>query len=316
LKKVLVTGGAGFIGSHVVDKFILKGYNVVVVDNLSTGDPKNLNKRAKIHEVDITSPELNRIFLQERPDYVVHQAAQIDVQKSLADPLYDARVNIIGTLNILECSRKIGVKKLVYASSAALYGDPEYLGIDEQHRAYPMSNYGVSKYTPEHYLRVYDGLYGLSYVVLRYANVYGPRQLATGEGGVISIFINRMLNNKPPVVFGDGKQTRDFIYVEDVAEANLKAVEGDSKGVYNISTNKQTSVNQLVELLKGIIKTDVEPVYKAPRAGDIRHSFLDNTKAVKELKWKPRTTLYEGLCRTVEYYRSRKVFGVDKVLSM
>ncbi|MBE3591900.1 MAG: SDR family oxidoreductase [Thermoanaerobacter sp.] len=301
--KVLVTGGAGFIGSNIVDLLIENGHEVVIVDNLSTGKEEFINKKAIFYKKDITDDDLYEIFEKEKPDYVIHQAAQIDVQKSIDNPVFDAKVNILGTVNLLKCCRKSGVKKVIYASSAAVYGNPEYLPIDEVHKINPISYYGISKHTPEHYFEVYRQLYGLKYTILRYANVYGIRQDPKGEGGVISIFIDKMLKGERPIIFGDGKQTRDFVYVKDVAKANLLALERGDNEVVNISTNKPTSINELVEMMNKIMNTSLEPIYTEPRKGDIVHSYLDNKKALDVFGWKPEYSLEEGLKETIEYYK-------------
>jgi len=312
--KVLVTGGAGFIGSNIADLFIENGYEVVIVDNLSTGKEEFINKKAIFYKKDITDDDLCGIFEKEKPDYVIHQAAQIDVQKSIDNPVFDAKVNVLGTVNLLECCRKSGVKKIIYASSAAVYGNPEYLPIDEGHRINPISYYGISKHTPEHYFEVYRQLYGLKYTILRYANVYGIRQDPKGEGGVISIFIDKMLKGERPVIFGDGNQTRDFVYVKDVAKANLLALERGDNEVVNISTGKPTSINELVEMMNKIMNTSLKPIYTEPRKGDIMHSYLDNKKALDVLGWKPEYSLEEGLKETIEYYRVK--YAEDEVAVM
>ncbi|MEG6569730.1 SDR family oxidoreductase [Thermoanaerobacterium thermosaccharolyticum] len=300
---ILVTGGAGFIGSNIVDLLIDNGYDVIVVDNMSTGKKENINKKARFYNIDITDNDLYKAFEDEKIDIVIHHAAQIDIQRSINDPVFDAKANIIGTINLLECCRKFDVKKIVYASSAAVYGDPEYLGVDEKHRVNPISYYGISKHTPEHYIKVYNELYGLKYTILRYANVYGIRQDPKGEGGVISIFIDKMLNGERPVIFGDGNQTRDFIYVKDVAKANLLALEKGDNEIINISTNKATTINELVNIMNKIMNASLKPIYAVPRKGDIVHSYLDNKKAKDVLGWKPDYELEDGLKETVEYYR-------------
>lgn len=301
--KVLVTGGAGFIGSHVVDLLIENGYEVVIVDNLSTGKEEFINKKAIFYKKDLTDDDLYEIFEKEKPDYVIHQAAQIDVQRSVDDPVFDAKVNILGTVNLLESCRKSGIKKVIYASSAAVYGNPEYFPIDEVHKINPISYYGISKHTPEHYFEVYRQLYGLKYTILRYANVYGIRQDPKGEGGVISIFIDKMLKGERPIIFGDGNQTRDFVYVKDVAKANLLALKRGDNEVVNISTGKPTSINELVEIMNKIMNTSLESIYTEPRKGDIVHSYLDNKKALEVLGWKPEYSLEDGLRETIEYYK-------------
>jgi UDP-glucose 4-epimerase len=303
--KVLVTGGAGFIGSHIVRKLLDEGCHVAVVDNLATGSEDRVPARCPLYKVDVAGSELAEVMAFEKPDYVIHQAAQIDVQRSLRDPLGDARTNVLGTINVLTQCGELGVKKLVYASSAAAYGHPAYLGVDEQHPAEPISFYGISKYMPEHYIRAFSRLHGLKYVILRYANVYGIGQDPKGEGGVISIFMDRVLRRQPPVIYGDGEQTRDFIYVSDVAEANVRALKYGENTTCNISTNKEVSINELVEMLGLVAGTDIKPVYKEARPGDIRHSRLDNSLAARELGWQPRYSLIRGLKETHKYYASR-----------
>ncbi|AFK85625.1 MULTISPECIES: SDR family oxidoreductase [Thermoanaerobacterium] len=311
---ILVTGGAGFIGSNIVDLLIDNGYDVAVVDNLSTGKKENINKKARFYNIDITDDDLYKVFEYEKIDIVIHHAAQIDIQRSINDPVFDAKVNIIGTINLLECCRKYDVKKIVYASSAAVYGDPEYLGVDEKHRVNPISYYGISKHTPEHYIKVYNELYGLKYTILRYANVYGIRQDPKGEGGVISIFIDKMLSGKNPVIFGDGNQTRDFIYVKDVAKANLLALEKGDNEIINISTNRSTTINELVEIMNKFMEKPLKPIYKEPRKGDILHSYLDNKKAKDVLRWKPDYSLEDGLKETIKYYRLK--YASDEVAAI
>ncbi|MEK4621800.1 MULTISPECIES: NAD-dependent epimerase/dehydratase family protein [Priestia] len=302
--KVLVTGGAGFIGSHIVDKLIKRGFDVIIIDNLSTGKKENINLQARTYEVDITSPSaLEEVFVLEKPNYVIHHGAQIDIQKSIIDPTYDANINILGTINILEKCREHSVDKLVYASSAAVYGNPKNLPVNEQHEINPLSFYGVSKFTPELYIKIFSNMYGIKYSILRYANVYGIRQDPKGEGGVVSIFIDKMLNNASPVVFGDGQQTRDFIYVSDVADANLAALSNGDNETFNISCNQRTSVNELISLMNSLTEQSLRPTYKENRDGDIKHSCLDNKKALNNLAWSPKYSLEEGLRKTIHYYK-------------
>ena len=305
--KILVTGGAGFIGSHVVDWLLLDGHDVAVVDDLSTGQAEYVAADASFYQMSVLAPELDAVFQHERPDVVIHHAAQIDVQRSLADPIHDMQVNGEGSLRLLELSRQHGVKKFIYASSAAVYGNPQYLGIDEEHPIQPMSFYGVSKYVPEQYIRIYAELYGLRFTVLRYANVYGIRQDPKGEGGVVSIFVDKLLKAERPTIYGDGEQTRDFIYVEDVAAANVAALSRGDGEVLNISTGKPTSVNELLRLLNELNGTDVSPVYHPERPGDIRHSYLNNDKARQVLGWQPKFSLREGLKKTLDYYRDKRL---------
>ncbi|MBM7853704.1 UDP-glucose 4-epimerase [Desulfohalotomaculum tongense] len=300
--KVLVTGGAGFIGSHIVDELVCKGYEAVIVDNLSTGKKENINPKAKFYEQNIVDSSLIRVFTKEKPDYVIHQAAQVDVQASIKDPIFDAKVNILGFLNVLECCVKSNVKKIVCASSAAVYGKPKYLPIDENHPLNPESGYGLTKSVMSRYLGIYHQLYGLNYTVLRYSNVYGPRQDAGGEGGVVAIFINKLLSNKDLFIFGNGEQTRDFIFVKDAAHANIMALEKGDNAVLNISSKTQISIQGLFERIKYLTKKEKEPIYTESRKGDILHSCLDNTNAKKILHWEPVWSLDDGLRDTINYY--------------
>jgi UDP-glucose 4-epimerase len=305
--KVLVTGGAGFIGSHVVDALIKQGYQVVVVDNLSTGRPENVNPAAKFYQADICNPELEGIFEKERPELVNHQAAQTVIQKSNEDPVFDTRQNILGSLNlILQCLR-FGVKKLVYASSAGIYGEPEYRPVDESHPVTPISYYGISKHTVEHYLHLSHLENSLSYTVLRYSNVYGPRQSPKGEAGVVAIFTRQMLQTERPTIFGKGDKTRDYVYVADVVMANLLAMEKIINGVYNISTGVETSDQEMFDLLAELTGYQGNPHYAPVRKGEIYRISLDSSKARKEIGWQPQFLLGEGLSETVNYYRS--IFG-------
>lgn len=307
--KVLVTGGAGFIGSHIVDRLIERGHQVTVVDNLSTGKVENIHPKARFVRLDICQPELGGIFEQDQPDAVIHQAAQVDVQASMRNPLYDAQVNVLGTLNILENCRKFSVKRVVVASSAAVYGDPLRLPVDEEHPLQPTNFYGITKHTPEHYLKVYQQLYRITGIALRYANVYGPRQDAMGEGGVVAIFANRLLNGMAPTIFGDGEQTRDFVYVGDVAEANMLAIEVDALKikdlVYNVSTAIPLTVNELYGLMRELTGSDLDAVKGPERPGDIVHSHLDNTRIKQAMGWLPKTDLRTGLQQTVAFMRQQ-----------
>jgi UDP-glucose 4-epimerase len=309
--KVLVTGGAGFIGSNVVDLLLASGHEVVVVDNLATGREGHLNPRAAFYRLDIVQDALARVLAAERPQVVIHHAAQISVPTSMRDPAFDAKVNVVGTLRLLEACVRHGVDKLIYASSAAVYGNPDYLPVDEVHPIRPISAYGVSKYTPELYIRLFSQQHGLRYTILRYANVYGIRQDPQGEGGVVSIFVDCLLSGRRPVIFGDGEQTRDFIYVKDVAAANLAALSGGDGGTFNISRNERTSVNQLLQTMADILGRDVEPEYAPPRDGDIVHSSLDNRRAIAELGWTPQYNLEAGLRETLAHYASLYAQGAN-----
>lgn len=301
---ILVTGGAGFIASHIVDSLVELGHHVAILDNFSTGHDLNINSRAHLYRQDILDDQTIRIFEEFKPEVVIHHAAQIDVQASMKNPSLDARVNIVGTIKMLEACRDSGVRKFIYASSAAVYGNPQYLPIDEKHPISPLSSYGISKHTPEHYLQIFSNQYGLDYTILRYSNAYGIRQEPKGEGGVVSIFINKILNQQQPIIYGDGEQTRDFIYVKDIAKANIAALKLGSKGIYNISSNETTSVNTLLRILSVQCSDNIIPSYKEMRSSDIRHSCLDNSAAMKELNWEPEYTLADGLIETFNYYRN------------
>ncbi|MFA6461403.1 MAG: NAD-dependent epimerase/dehydratase family protein [Candidatus Woesearchaeota archaeon] len=302
MTKVLVTGGAGFIGSHIVDLLIRKGYSVVIVDNLSTGNKKNINSQAKFYLLDLTNLDLLRkVFIEEKPQFVYHVAAQVNVRKSVNDPIFDAKTNILGSINVLECCKEFKVEKIIYSSSGgACYGEPEYLPCDETHPVNPMCQYGITKHTVEHYLYLYHKLYGLNYVILRYANVFGPRQDPSGEAGVVSIFIEQIKSNKVCKIFGDGEQTRDYVYVEDVARANLLALEKMTiSRMFNLGTGIPTSVNQIFFLLQELThKGSKEHV--SPVLGEIKDIHLDYSLAEKELGWKPTMGLKEGLSKILE----------------
>ncbi len=303
--KVLVTGGAGFIGSHVVDALIEKGYEVAVVDNLSAGVIDNVNPKARFYEVDILTPELARVFDKERPEVVDHHAAQMAIQRSVDDPVFDAEQNILGSLNIIQQCLAFGVSKIVYASSGgAVYGEPKYRPADEAHPVNPLSQYGVSKHTVEHYLQLYGTQQGLDYVVLRYANVYGPRQNPRGEAGVVAIFAGQMLAGERPTIFGKGDKTRDYTHVADVAAANLSAVERGRNIICNIGTGVETSDQEIFDTLAGIIGYRGGPRYGQIRKGEILRICLDCSRAERELGWRPRIPLREGLSRTVDYFRN------------
>lgn len=304
--KILVTGGAGFIASHVVDLYLANGYEVVIIDDLSTGRVSNINPAATFYKIDIRNPQVAEIFEKEKPDVVCHHAAQIDVRRSVAEPLFDADVNILGSLNLIECAKRYQVKRFIYISSGgAVYGEPEYLPCDEAHPVNPICQYGASKHTVEHYLYMYNTNYGLPYTVLRYPNVYGPRQDPKGEAGVVAIFTGLMLAGKQVVINGDGEQERDFVYVGDCAMANLLALKaGDDSGIYNLGSKIGTNVNQIFEALKKITAYQKDAVHGPAKIGETRQIYLDASKIEKELGWKQSVGLMEGLERTVEFFRT------------
>jgi len=307
--KVLVTGGAGFIGSHVVDLYIDNDYEVVVVDDLSTGRLSNLNPAATFYKLDIRSPEISGIFEKECPDYVNHHAAQMDVRRSVIDPLLDADINVLGSINLIECAKRYQVKRFVYISTGgAVYGEPEYLPCDEGHSINPVCPYGASKHTVEHYLYMYHKLYGLESIVLRYPNVYGPRQDPHGEAGVVAIFTGQMLNGEQAVVNGDGEQERDFVYVGDCARANLSALQIENGfSIYNLGSSRGTTVNEIFSTLKQITGYGLDCMHGPAKVGETRRIYLDASKARRELNWSSTVDLAEGLKRTVEYFKSAEL---------
>jgi UDP-glucose 4-epimerase len=305
--KVLVTGGAGFIGSHVVDALLEQGHQVVVVDNLSTGRERNLNPRAAFYCLDIRDAQLLEVFERERPEVVDHHAAQIDLRRGVAEPLFDADVNILGSLNVLECARRTGVRKIVYISTGgAVYGEPVYLPCDEEHPIQPLSPYGASKHAVEHYLYLYRANYGLDYTVLRYPNVYGPRQDPRGEAGVVAIFAGRMLRGQPVTINGDGNQERDFAYVGDCAAANLQALTLGSGEVFNIGTARGMSINEVFRILRDATGYALAPHYGPAKLGETHKIYLDARKAQAQLGWQASLTLEQGLERTIAYLRENE----------
>ena len=307
MSKILVTGGAGFVGSHLVDRLIRKGHKVVVVDNLSTGKKENLNKKAKFYKIDICSPKIAPIFKKEKPEIVYHYAAQIDVRKSTENPVEDAKINILGSLNviqnfILNTKYKIQNTKFIFASSVGVYGEPKTLPVKENHPLNPLVPYPITKLTTEKYLNYYQSQ-GLNFVSLRYANIYGPRQLSEiGEGGVIAIFINKILKGERPTIFGRGRQTRDFLYVDDAVGAAISAIISPSGSIFNVGTNKEITINSLLKLILKILNKKIKPIYKPLREGEIVKSRIDYSKARRELGWRPRYNLQNGLKKTVEWF--------------
>lgn len=303
--RILVTGGAGFIGSHVVDAFLAAGHEVSVVDNLATGNPAFVDPRARLHTVDLRSPRLERAFEAQRPDVVAHLAAQAAVSRSVLDPTFDASVNILGGLNLLECCRRHGVARVIYSSSGgAGYGDTDVIPTPEEHPTRPTSPYGVSKVAFEHYLSVWDALHGRRSVSLRYANVYGPRQNPHGEAGVVAIFCHRLLTGQTPIINGDGGQTRDFVYVADVAAANLLALErAEVTGAVNIGTGEETSVTELYDRLARVSGTGLRAERGPSRPGEQRRSCLNPRLARHALGWRPVVSVDEGLARTFDAFK-------------
>jgi len=303
--KVLVTGGAGFIGSHVCDEFASRGQTVVALDNLSTGNKRNLSGKVSLVELDIRSPEAAAYITNLKPDVICHLAAQMDVRKSVEDPRFDAESNIVGMLNLLEAGRRAGVKKFIFSSTGgAIYGEQDVFPAPETHATRPVSPYGVSKAAGELYLGYYRAQYGLDYVALRYANVYGPRQNPHGEAGVVAIFAGRLVARESCTIFGEGKQSRDFVFGKDVARANYLAFERDFVGPVNIGTGIETDINRIYELLALAAGVKQPAIHAAAKPGEQRRSCIDPSLAKRVLGWSPAVSLEEGLPQTLAYFRS------------
>lgn len=304
--RILVTGGAGFIASHVAERYLSLGHDVAVVDNLTTGKRGNLPSGARFYEVDLTTAALQEVFAAEQPEFVSHHAAHIDVRRSVAEPSYDAGVNILGSLNLLECCRRNKTRKITYAGTGgALFGEADYIPADEAHPINPISPYGVSKHTVEHYLFAYREIYGLDYTVLRYPNVYGPRQDPHGEAGVVAIFSLQFLHGEQPRIFGDGTKTRDYCFVGDIVEANVLALEHGSGAVYNLGWGKEVSDLAVFECVRDAVGSSTPPVFADRRPGEVEHIALDASLARRELGWEPRVPLRDGIRLAVEFYRKQ-----------
>ncbi len=304
--KILVTGGAGFIGSQVADQYLALGHQVVIVDNLSTGQKKNINPQAKFIKLDIQDRDIFELFRQEKFDVVNHHAAQMNIRLSVEDPTFDARNNIIGTINLLEAAVKNNVKKFIFISSGgAIYGEQDYFPADELHPTRPLSPYGIAKLTGEKYLYYYYKTYGLNYVVLRYANIYGPRQNPKGEAGVVSIFASKLLNHDQPIINGDGKQTRDYVFVADVVDMNARILNYNNQpDFFNVGTGIETDVNALFKIINGLTSGNAKEVHGPAKAGEQLRSVLDNNKARQILGWTPKVSLDQGLKQTVDFFRN------------
>jgi UDP-glucose 4-epimerase len=306
--RALVTGGAGFIGSHLADALLAAGHDIAVVDDLSRGQRSQVASAARLHAVDVRGAALHDVVGSERPEVVFHQAAQIDVRRSISEPLFDTEINVVGTVNLLQACVSAGVRRVVFASSGgAIYGDTSVIPTPEAHEARPASLYGAAKLCGEAYGKVYSSLYGLEFFALRYANVYGPRQDPHGEAGVVAIFARKLLAGEVPVVNGDGTQGRDYVYVGDVVRANLAAAaaEASATGAYNVGTGRETDVNRLFAMLRDACGVSVEARHGEAKPGEQRRSCLDAALAASALGWTPRVTLEEGLRETVEFFRSR-----------
>jgi UDP-glucose 4-epimerase len=301
--KILVTGGAGFIGSNIVDAYVADGHEVTVIDDLSTGRRENLNPRARFVEMDIGSPDAREFVAREKPDVLSHHAAQIDVRKSVADPLFDLQVNVLAFVGLLEAAKD--VKRVILASSGGtVYGLQKYFPADEKHPTWPVCPYAINKVAGEHYLNYYGELRGLKWVVLRYGNVYGPRQNPHGEAGVVAIFTKRMLAGNPVTINGDGRQIRDYVFVDDVVAANRLALTDAARGVYNVSTGVETDVVAIAAAVRKAAGTAVEVTHGPAKSGDLARCSIDSTRIREKLGWRPRVSLDDGILRTVEWFRA------------
>ncbi len=303
--RILVSGGAGFIGSHTVDALVARGcHEVSVLDDLSSGKREQVNGAARFHRVDLREAGAVAAAIErERPEVIFHFAAQMDVRRSVADPAFDAGVNLVGFLNLMESARRVGLRRVVFSSTGgAIYGEQEQFPCDESHRCRPVSPYGVAKLATESYLFFYRTEYGIDYAALRYANVYGPRQDPHGEAGVVAIFCGRILEGRAATIFGDGEQTRDYIYVGDVVRANLAALETEASGIFNVGTGIETSVNALWAQLAEVSGANAPPVRAARRAGEQMRSAISSALAAAKIGWRPEVTLRDGLARTFRYF--------------
>ncbi|HVM95142.1 MAG TPA: NAD-dependent epimerase/dehydratase family protein [Candidatus Acidoferrales bacterium] len=304
--KILVTGGAGFIASHVTDAFIDAGHDVVVVDDLSSGKRENLNPQGKFYQLDIQDPKIAEVFRQERPEVLCHHAAQMDVRKSVADPVFDARVNLVGLLNLLENGRQNGLRRVLFSSTGgAIYGEQDVFPCPETHKTEPLSPYGIAKLASEKYMFFYRAQYGISYAALRYANVYGPRQNPHGEAGVVAIFTEKLLRGEQPTINGDGKQSRDYVFVGDLVRANVLALTSEYSGPLNLGTGIETNVNQLFAQLVKICNASASEQHGPAKAGEQMRSVIDSALAKRVLGWEPRVRLEDGLRQTVDFFRAR-----------
>lgn len=305
--RILVTGGAGFIGSHITDALIHAGHDVHVIDDLSGGRKEQVNPKATFHQLDIRDKSIGDLWQTYQYEVMYHLAAQMDVRKSVADPRFDADINIGGLLNLMESGRNHGLKKVVFSSTGgAIYGEPERVPQDESHTLQPLSPYGITKLCSEKYLHFYKESYGIEYVALRYGNVYGPRQNPHGEAGVVAIFCERMLDSKQPTIYGDGLQTRDYVFVTDVVAANLKALEFSGSDIFNVGTGVETNVVELFRTLRDAIAPAMTEQYAAGKAGEQKRSVLDFTKSKSVLGWMPQVEVTQGLTLVAEWFQERR----------
>lgn len=305
--KVIVTGGAGFIASHIVDKLIKKGNHVVIIDNLSNGKEEYINPNAVFYKAD-TTKEIDNIFEKEKPEVVIHAAGQVEVRRSIDDPIYDAKINILGTINVLEACRKNKVKKIIYtATGGARVGNPEYLPVDENHSINPCSPYGISKHTAEHYIKMYSQLYGIDYLIFCFGNVYGPRDDPKSKR-VIAVFADKMLHGESPVIFGNGNQTRDFLYVEDLAEFIVDCIDKNPEHkLFHLADGKQVSVNEICNILKKISGFKGDALHTDAIKGEVTDIVLDISLAKKELGWNSKHDITEGLQKTFNWFKNKRI---------
>ena len=311
--KILVTGGAGFIASQIADAFIADGHKVFIVDNLATGFEKNVNSKAVFIKTDIGDKSLSSLFEKEKFDIVNHHAAQMDVRRSVVDPAFDANTNILGTINLLQNCVRTGVKKFMFASTGgAVYGDQSYFPADEEHPTAPLSPYGISKLAVEKYLHFYHVQYNLNYTILRYANIYGPRQNPSGEAGVVAIFSTKLLKGEQPVINGSGLQTRDYVFVGDVVKANLTTVDDEISDIYNIGTGIETDVNELFSIINNITCKGMPEKHGPPAPGEQMRSVITSDKIFGKFNWRPSTKLQEGLVHTVNFFKDSLSSKQDK----
>jgi UDP-glucose 4-epimerase len=302
--RIVITGGAGFIGSNIADAFVVQGHEVTVLDNLSSGRPDNVPREARLVKIDICSPEVRGVLEELRPDVLCHHAAQIDVRRSVSDPAFDAEVNVVGSIRLLEICRAIGTRRILFASTGgAIYGEQDFFPATEAHPARPVSPYGVAKLSVEHYLHYYTVEHGFRATCLRYANVYGPRQNPHGEAGVVAIFGSKILRGEPAVINGNGEQTRDFVFVGDVVRANVAALQHDLVGAYNVGTGIETSVNDLYEAIRKAAGSSERAKHAPAKPGEQQRSCLDSSRLTQACGWKASVGLAEGIGKTVEFFR-------------
>lgn len=307
MKNILITGGAGFIGSNLADKLIELGHNVTIVDNLATGSKENINKKAKFYRLDIKDKKIEKVFKKEKPEIVFHYAAQISVRDSVKDPILDAKTNILGGLNILEACKKYNVKKIIFSSSGgSIYGETNVFPTSEENKEVPLSPYAIAKLSFEKYLYYYYKYFGLSYIALRFANIYGPRQNPKGEAGVVSIFADKMIAGQPIAINGDGKQTRDFVFVDDIVEASILAINSNEVGVFNLGTGVETDINTIFYKLKELLNYNYPEAHAETPSGESRRSCLDATKAKEVLGWTPKYDFQKGIEKTINWIKTKK----------